>query len=125
LAQEQLHRPEQAILTLQKAIASAGRIPVYVAALGHAYATAERRAEALAIVEELRRRSASGYTPSFDIATVLVGLNMRDAAFRALEEAYEGRAYGLVFIRVDPRFDPIRSDPRYPDLIRRVGLPAS
>jgi hypothetical protein len=77
------------------------------------------------IVEELRRRSASGYISPFDIATVLVGLNMRDAAFRALEEAYEGRAYGLVFMLVDPRFDPIRSDPRYTDLVRRIGLAAS
>jgi TolB-like protein/tetratricopeptide (TPR) repeat protein len=125
LAQEQLQRPEEAILTLQKAIASAGRIPVYLAALGHAYATAGRRAEALAIVNELRQRSASGYISPFDVATVLVGLNMRDAAFRALEEAYQGRAYGLVLMRVDPRFDPVRSDPRYTDLVRRIGLPAS
>ncbi len=125
LAQEQLHRPEEAILALQKAIASAGRIPVYLAALGHAYATAERRTEALVIVEELRRQSASGYISPFDIATVLVGLNMRDAAFRALEEAYESRAWGLIYLTVDPRFDPIRSDPRFTDLVRRVGLPAS
>ena len=125
LAQEQLHRPEEAIPALQRTIASAGRIPVYLAALGHAYATADRRTEALVIVEELRRRSASGYISPFDIATVLVGLNMRDAAFKALEEAYEGRAWGLVYLLVDPRFDPIRSDPRYTDLVRRIGLPAS
>jgi serine/threonine-protein kinase len=125
LAQEQLHRPEQAILAFQKAIASAGRIPVYLAALGHAYATAGRRAEALAIVEELRRQSGARYISPFDIATVYVGLNMADAAFKALEEAYDGRAFGLVFMPVDPRFDRIRSDARYADLIRRVGLPAS
>ena len=104
---------------------SAGRIPVYLAALGHAYAKEGRRGEALAIVEELRRRSSSGYISPFDIATVYVGLNMYDAAFKELEAAYEDRAYGLVFLLVDPRFDRIRSDPRYADLIRRVGLPAS
>jgi serine/threonine-protein kinase len=125
LAQEQLQHPEEAILALQKAIATAGRIPVYLAALGHAYATAGHRPEALAIVEELRRRSGSGYISPFDVATVLVGLNMRDEAFRALEEAYEGRAYGLVLMPVDPRFDPIRSDPRYAELLRRIGLPSS
>jgi hypothetical protein len=56
---------------------------------------------------------------------VLVGLNLRNEAFRALEQAYEGRAYGLVFLVVDPRFDPIRSDPRCTDLVRRIGLPTS
>ena len=97
--------------SLQRAIASAGRIPVYLAALGHGYAMAGRRAEALAIVEELRRRSSSRYISPFDIATVYVGLNMQEPAFKALEAAYEGRAYGLVFMPLDPRFDPIRSDP--------------
>lgn len=47
---------------------------------------------------------------------------MHDAVFRQLDEAYAGRAYGLVFINVDPRFDTVRSDPRFIDLIRRVGL---
>jgi hypothetical protein len=98
---------------------------VYLAALAHAYASAGRQSDALAILEELRRRSASEYVSPFDVATVLVGLNLRNEAFRALEQAYEGRAYGLVFLVVDPRFDPIRSDPRCTDLVRRIGLPTS
>jgi TolB-like protein/tetratricopeptide (TPR) repeat protein len=125
LSLEQLHRTDEAIRTLQQTIASAGRIPVYLAALGHAYGRAGRRAEALALLEELRGRGRTGYLSPFDLATVYVGLNMPEDAFRALEEAYVGRAYGLVFMAVDPRFDPIRSDPRYRDLIRRVGLPAT
>ena len=125
LSLEQLHRTDEAIRTLQQTIASAGRIPVYLAALGHAYGRAGRRAEALALIEELRGRGRTGYVSPFDLATVYVGLDMPDEAFRALEEAYVGRAYGLVFMAVDPRFDPIRSDPRYRDLIRRVGLPAT
>jgi hypothetical protein len=49
----------------------------------------------------------------------------REASWnRWLEKAYEGRAYGLVFMSVDPRFDTVRSDPRFADLIRRVGLSA-
>jgi serine/threonine-protein kinase len=125
LAQEQLGRPDEAILTLQRTIASSGSIPVYLAALGHAYATAGRRREALAIVEELRSRADSVYTSPFDLATVYVGLGMIDETFRELEQAFTGRAYGLVFIRVDPRFDPIRSDPRYHELVRRIGLPTT
>jgi eukaryotic-like serine/threonine-protein kinase len=125
LAEEQLHRPEQAVRMLEKTIASAGRIPVYLAALGHANAVAGRRTEALAIVDELRLRARSGYVSPYDLATVYVGLKMPDEAFEALEQAYAGRAYGLVFIQTDPRFDPIRSDPRYRSLITRIGLPAS
>jgi TolB-like protein len=125
LSQEQLHRTDEAIRAFQETIASAGRIPVYLAALGHAYGRAGRRAEALALIEELRGRGRVGYVSPFDLATVYVGLNMPDSAFRALEDAYAGRAYGLVFMPVDPRFDPIRSDPRYRDLLRRIGLPAS
>ena len=125
LVEEQLHHPKEAVLALQRAVASAGPIPVYLAALGHGYAVAGRRGEALAIVEELRRRSGSQYVSPFDIATVYVGLNMHDAAFEALEAAYEDRAYGILFLRVDPRFDPIRSDPRYIGLLRRIGLPAA
>ncbi len=125
LSLEQLHRTDEAIRTLQRTIASAGRIPVYLAALGHAYGRAGRRSEALALIEELRGRGRTGYVSPFDLATVYVGLDRPDEAFRALEEAYVGRAYGLVFLAVDPRFDPIRSDPRYRELIRRVGLPAA
>jgi TolB-like protein/Flp pilus assembly protein TadD len=125
LSQEQLGKPDQAVLTLQRTIASAGSIPVYLAALGHAYATAGRRREALAVVEELRRRADSVYMSPFDLATVYVGLGLIDDTFRELERAFQGRAYGLVFIRVDPRFDPIRSDPRYHELVRRIGLPTT
>ena len=123
LSLEQLHRTDEAIQALQQTIAYAGRIPVYLAALGHAYGVVGRRAEALAILEELRRRGRTGYISPFDVATVYVGLNRHDEAFRALEEAYAGRAYGLVFLAVDPRFDPIRSDPRYLELLHRIGLP--
>lgn len=50
-----------------------------------------------------------------------MGLGDKDAAFEWLEKGYEGRAYGLVFINADPRFDALRADSRFADLIRRVG----
>jgi Flp pilus assembly protein TadD len=121
LALEQLQRTDEAILALQATIAHGGRIPVYLGALGHAYAVAGRRADALAVVEELGGRGRRGYVSPYDLATVYVGLNMPDKTFQELEAAYAGRAYGLVYLQVDPRFDPIRSDDRYRDLIRRIG----
>ncbi|HUF35252.1 MAG TPA: protein kinase [Gemmatimonadales bacterium] len=123
MSYEQLGRATDAIRAFERTIALAGRIPVYLGALGHAYAVSGRRAEALSLIEELQRRSRSTYISPVDIATVYVGLGRRDETFAWLEKAYEGRAYGLVLLNVDPRFDGVRSDPRFTDLMRRVGLP--
>jgi serine/threonine-protein kinase len=121
MAYEQLGRQRDAILEFEETIARAGRLPVYLSALGHAYAKAGRRDEAHAIVKELRGRTGSDYISPVDIATIYVGLDDKDAAFEWLEKGYEGRAYGLVFINADPRFDALRADPRFAGLIRRVG----
>ncbi len=124
MSYEQLNRREDAIRELERTVALAGRIPVYVGALGHAYAIAGRRSEALTLVEELQRLSQSRYISPVDVATVYVGLGKNDETFEWLEKAYQGRAYGLVFLNVDPRFDRVRPDPRFAGLMRRIGLPA-
>jgi Serine/threonine protein kinase len=121
MAYEQLGRQQEAIREFEETTKRAGRLPVYLAALGHAYAKAGRRDEAQAIVKELRSRTGSAYISPVDIATIYVGLGDKDAAFEWLEKGYEGRAYGLVFINADPRFDALRADSRFADLIRRVG----
>jgi tetratricopeptide (TPR) repeat protein len=121
LAYEQTGRCRDAIRELEKTVARAGRIPVYLAALGHAYAAAGDRNGALRVLDELRGRTGSSYISPVDIATVYVGLRDKDSAFEWLERAYEGRAYGLVFMNVDPRFDALRKDPRFADLLRRIG----
>jgi hypothetical protein len=81
-----------------------------------------RVAEARKLLAELRARGKAGYVSPYDIATVLVGLGEVDAAVHELELAVQGRAYGLVFIRVDPRFAPLEADPRYGALLRKIGL---
>jgi hypothetical protein len=60
-----------------------------------------------------------------DIATVQLGLGDRDATFAQLEHAVETHAGGLVFLAVDPRYDPVRQDPRFQSLLRRIGFPDS
>ena len=124
LSYEQLGRQADAVRELERTVALGGRIPVYLGALGHAYAVAGRRSEALSLVAELERRSDSTYVSPYDIATIYVGLGRTDETFAWLEKAFQGRAYGLVLMNVDPRFDPVRTDPRFVDLVRRIGLAA-
>ena len=124
LSYKQLGRQADAVRELERTIALGGRTPVYLGALGHAYAVAGRRPEALSLVAELERQSDSSYVSPYDIATIYVGLGRTDETFGWLEKAFQGRAYGLVLMNVDPRFDPIRTDPRFVDLVRRIGLAA-
>ncbi len=89
--------------------------------LALAYAGAGQREDALRILEEVR--GSALYPPS--VAYVYAALGEADAAFEWLEKAYERRSIGVTWIRVDPGFDPIRSDPRWDDLMRRIGFPES
>lgn len=90
--------------------------------LGHAYALAGKRAEALAILDELKEMSKQRYVPAYFMAVVYTGLNDKTRAIEWLEKGYQERSGGLIFINVDPRFDVLRSDPRFQDLLRRMGF---
>jgi eukaryotic-like serine/threonine-protein kinase len=121
MAFEQTGRRHEAVQEFEQTIAQAGRAPVYVAALGHAYAVAGRRGDAERMLGELRERASSTYISPFDVATVYVGLGKVNETFEWLERSYKERGFGLLFMNVDPRFDPVRSDPRFSDLLRRIG----
>jgi tetratricopeptide (TPR) repeat protein len=96
--------------------------PLTQAILGLAYATGGRRADALRILEELKRKRSQGYLPSFAIALVYEGLGDFDGAFEWLEKAYEERDATLPSLNARPKSDPLRSDPRAQDLLERMGL---
>jgi len=113
----------EAIKEFQTAIELSEGSPFYVAMLGHAYAVAGDVLEAQKLLDQLKKLSVGAYVSSYSIAEVYVGLGDRDKAFEWLQKAYEERSRALVFLRVDPRLDPLRSDPRFQDLLRRVGLP--
>jgi TolB-like protein len=123
MAQEQLSRPDDAIREFEMTISYGGPVSIYLAALGHAYAVAGQRHKALAVLAELQARARSRYTSALDIATVYLGLGDTDATFEWLERAYQTRASALVYLAVDPRYDVVRSDPRFGNLVRRIGLP--
>jgi serine/threonine-protein kinase len=123
MASEQLSRPDAAIRELEMTISFGGPVSIYLAALGHAYGVAGQRDKALSVLAELKTRAKSRYISPLDVATVYLGLGDADATFEWLERAYQTRASALVFLAIDPRYDLVRSDPRFQDLVRRIGLP--
>ena len=114
---------EEAIAEYQKSIPLSGDSPDELASLGYAYALSGRRREAQAMIEELKERAKRRYISPTIIAFIYAGLGEQDEAFAWLNKAYDGRDFILVFLKVDPTFDRLRSDPRFADLMRRVGLP--
>ncbi|HKQ05717.1 MAG TPA: winged helix-turn-helix domain-containing protein [Blastocatellia bacterium] len=92
------------------------------AGLGHLYAVLQRRDEAHAIIDELDEMSKQHYVSPYTKAIVYAGLGDKEMAFNALDEAYRERDQWLAWIKVDPLVDPLRNDPRFEGLLRRVGL---
>jgi TolB-like protein/DNA-binding winged helix-turn-helix (wHTH) protein/Tfp pilus assembly protein PilF len=91
--------------------------------LGYAYGVSGKRHDAIMVLERLRTMSRTSYVSAFTFALVYVGLGEREQAFRWLQKAYAERVPELVFLKVDPRFDSLRSDPRYQDLLKRMNFP--
>jgi serine/threonine protein kinase/Tfp pilus assembly protein PilF len=91
--------------------------------LGWVYAVSGRRAEAQKIAKEVEELSSHTYVDFYQLATIYAGLGDKDEAFRLLEKGYEERSAGMVYLAIDPFWDNVRSNPRYTDLLRRIGLP--
>jgi TolB-like protein len=108
------------IQELRKAVTSSRRNPGYLARLGHAYGIAGKKLYARKILEELETRSRREYVSPVGIALVHLGLGHRDAALASLEHAF--RIHDFDLVTRNPRLDPLRSDPRYQNLMRRIGL---
>ena len=122
LAYEQKGMFEEAAAEFQKAVALSGGNPVYVAALGHAYAVGGKKADALRVRDELMEQLELRYIPPYWVATLYVGLGEQEKALRWLEKAYAERSGGLIWLGVDPRMDSLRSELRFAALMQRVGL---
>jgi tetratricopeptide (TPR) repeat protein len=117
-------RPAQAVPEYQQAVELSQGDTDATAGVAHAFAAIGRRAEAEKILGELQRQSKVTYVSPYMIGAIYSGLGQRERAFEFLEKAYEERSPDIAyFVRVDLRMDPLRSDPRFRDLLRRVGLP--
>ncbi len=122
-AHEQMGRLEEALAEFEKAANLSRRRPVYLAGLGHAYAVSGQKQRAAKIIEELHQRSSETYVAPRGIAEIYIGLGEKDHAFVWLDKAVEQRNGWLIHVRTNPRYDGLRSDSRFADLVRRIGLP--
>jgi TolB-like protein/DNA-binding winged helix-turn-helix (wHTH) protein/Flp pilus assembly protein TadD len=117
----QKHMFAEAIAEVQKAIQLSGGSATLTANLARAYAATNRKAEAVALLNDLKNSSARGYAYTTAIAMIYTSLGDKEQAVAWLEKGYEERFNPGVLLR--PCFDPLRSDPRFQELVRRIGLP--
>jgi len=123
---EQKRMPEQAVQRFSRAVEVTKDTPFnsfYLAALGHAYAMAGNRREAENILQTLSDRGKKSYVSPFDLALVHAALGETDEAFALLDKAVAERSTFLVYSKWEPRLDPLRSDPRFMQVLKQIGLP--
>ena len=118
--QKQMYK--ESLPELQKAKEFFGDSAEVLAVIGYTYAVSGRRAEAEKALKDLQGLSNQRYVSPYHIAMVYAGLGKRDETFRWLEKAYADREGRMSLLKLAPEFDGVRSDPRFADLIRRVGL---
>ncbi|MEK7757740.1 MAG: tetratricopeptide repeat protein, partial [Planctomycetota bacterium] len=114
---------EAAFAELTQGAEASNSEPNYVAEVAYGHAILGRREEARKLLEELMEQSAHKFVSSVSMAQVHVGLGEIDEAFVWLEKAFENREPFLPLLNVNPRWNALRGDPRFDDLLRRMGLP--
>ena len=117
----QKHMNREAIAELQKAVELSGSSPTCVANLARAYAASGKTSEAIKLLGDLKKHSNRSYSDASEIAVIYAALGDKDQAMRWLEIGYAERFNPGVLLR--PGFDPLRSDPRFQDLVLRIGFP--
>jgi TolB-like protein/Flp pilus assembly protein TadD len=119
---EQKNMSAPAIEEFNKAMSVSGDSPLMKAALGHAYAKSKKKPEANKILNELTQLSNEQYVSAYELAAIYVALGDETHAFQFLEKAYNEHSFHLVQLNVAPQFEPLRPDPRFKDLVKRLGL---
>jgi len=117
----QKHMYDEAVAELQTAVHLSGSSPTCIANLARAYVVSGKRSEAVKLLGDLKKSSTPGHSNASEIAVVYASLGDGNQAMNWLEKGYEERFNPGVLLR--PGFDPLRSDPRFHDLVRRIGLP--
>jgi Flp pilus assembly protein TadD len=114
-------RYQEALAAYQQALNVQGNLPELITFVARTHALNGRRDKALQTMAELKGLDEHSVHP-YSIALVHIALGDTDEAFRWLEKAYHARDEDLVILKVDPRLDFLRGDPRFMSLLQRVGL---
>jgi serine/threonine-protein kinase len=122
LAYEQKQVLDAATEEFKKAISLSGGSPLMRAALGRAYAKSQKKHEANEVLNELNELAKRQYVSAYEVAKIYVALGNSEQAFQLLEKAYAEHSFHLTNLNVCPHFKSVRSDPRFQDLVQRVGL---
>ena len=125
LAYEQKQLLDEAIEEFRKAISLSGGSPLMKAALARAYAKAQKTHEANEMLNELNELAKRQYASAYELATIYVALGNNEEGFQLLAKAYAEHSFHLVNLNVSPHFKSVRSDPRFQDLVQRLGLSKS
>ena len=112
---------EEAVAELLKAVRLSGGSPTCIASLARAYAASGKKSEAVKLLSDLKQHSIPSYSAASEISVIYAAPGNKDQAMNWLEKGYEERCNPSVLLR--PGFDPLRSDPRFQNLERRIGLP--
>jgi predicted Zn-dependent protease len=115
---------EQAVAESERAVSLSGRNPARLVGLARAYAADGRKDAAEKVLAELAGRAKHGYVSQYSFARIHIALGNADLALAALNQAYVERDTLLVWLKVDDAFDPLRTNARFQDLLRRVGFPS-
>jgi serine/threonine protein kinase/tetratricopeptide (TPR) repeat protein len=113
----------ESIADFRKVRELAPSTPFGLADLAHAYAISGNKAQARKIIDELNEIATQRYVSSWYAALIYTGLGEKEKAFASLNKALEEHSVQLVTIKLDPRFDPLRSDPRFKELLSSMNLP--
>ena len=124
-AYEQKGMYPEAIAEFEQAGTALKDWPVIIAAAGHTYGQWGHRADATAALHRMNELTKEEYVTPYGMALIFTGLNDKELAIHWLQKAYEDRSHWLVWLNLDPRFDNVRSDPRFADLLRRMHFPGN
>jgi serine/threonine protein kinase/tetratricopeptide (TPR) repeat protein len=116
---------EPAITEGEKAVNLSGGSPLMRAALAHTFGTAGRTKEAFQMLDDLTELAKQKYVAPYFFAGIHIGLGENDRAIEYLEKSYEEHSHWLIYLHLDPNMDALRDDPRFQDLLQRVGLRSS
>jgi tetratricopeptide (TPR) repeat protein len=119
-AYEQKGMYPEAITEFEQAGTALKDWPVIIAAAGHAYGRSGHKSEATAALRRMNELMKEEYVTPYGIALIFAGLDDKEQAMNWLQNAYEDRSHWLVWLNLDPRFDNVRSDSRFQELLQRM-----